>query len=78
MLKNDLFKLMNDAVFGKFEKTQRDKTYQNRKKKKLFTVRTKLSYYKVFHRKCIMNSNEENSDINKYMCLLRFINIRSK
>ena len=78
MFKNDLFKLMNDAVFGKREKTQRGKTYQNRKKKKLFAVRIKLSCYNVFHRKCIMNSNEENSDINKYVCLLRFINIRSK
>ena len=31
--------------------------------KKLFGVRTKLSYYKVFHRKSISNRNEKNSQI---------------
>ena len=31
--------------------------------KKLFGVRIKLSYYKVFHRKSISNRNEKNSQI---------------
>ena len=32
------------------------------KKKQLFGVRTKLSYYKVFHRISISNRNEKNAD----------------
>ena len=48
----EFFKLMNNGVFGKTmkkcEKTQRYKTCRKGKKKKLFGVRTKLSYYKVF------------------------------
>ena len=38
---------------------QRYKTCHNRKKKKLFGVRTKLWYYKVFHRTSISNRNEK-------------------
>ena len=59
----DFFKLMNNAVFGrtvKCEKTQRYETCHNRKKKKLFSFRTKLLYYKVFYRKFISNRNEKN------------------
>ena len=45
---------MNNGVFGKTmkkcEKTQRYKTCRKGKKKKLFGVRTKLSYYKVFQK----------------------------
>ena len=33
---------------------------QNREKKELFSIRTKLSYYKVFHRTSISNRNEKN------------------
>ena len=66
ILKNNFFKLMNSPVFGKnygkCEKTQRYKTCHNSEKKKLFGVRTKLSYYKVFHRKRISNRNDRNRD----------------
>ena len=34
--------------YGKCDKTQRYKTSHSRMKKKLFGVRTKLSYYKFF------------------------------
>ena len=44
----------------KCEKTQRYKTCYNRKKKKLFGIRTTFSYYKVSQRKNISNRNEEN------------------
>ena len=33
------------------------------KNKKLFGVRTKLSYCNIFHRKCIDYKNEKNSNI---------------
>ena len=37
----------------------------NNGEKKLFSMRTKLSYYKVFQGKCIGNRNEENSNTNE-------------
>ena len=42
---------------------QRHQPYNNRIQKKLFSVRTKLSQHKVFHRKFVSNRNEENSNI---------------
>ena len=57
---------MNDAVFGKTMENVRDRdkalrysTYYNRKKNELFSIRTKLSYYKVFHKKGVSNRNEK-------------------
>ena len=54
------FKLMNNAVFGKTMKIVRK--HNNRKEKKLFNIRIKLSYYKVFRRRFISNRNEKNSN----------------
>ena len=38
------------------------KLVTTKRRKKLFGVRTKLSYYKVFHRTRISNRNEKNRD----------------
>ena len=43
---------------------------QNREKKELFSIRTKLSYYKVFHRTSISNRNEKNIYIYEYTLYL--------
>ena len=40
-------------------------TCNNKKEKKLFSVRTKLSYYKFFHEKFISNRNDKNYNINE-------------
>ena len=59
----DFLKLMKYAVFGK----KLWKIWENieilnlsqQKKKKLFSIRTTISYYKVFHRTVIRNKNEK-------------------
>ena len=56
--------MMNNAVCRTFRENVRKhrgkKTCHNRKMKMLIGVRTKLSYFKVFHRKFISNRNEKN------------------
>ena len=58
---------MNNAVFGKtmgnLKKIETLNLQVYKRKEKLFSIRTKLWYYKVFHRKFISNRNEKNPNI---------------
>ena len=60
---------MNNVVFWKpmenVKKNMEILNCNNSGEKKLFSMRTKLSYYKVFQGKCIGNRNEENSNTNE-------------
>ena len=69
----DLLKFMNKVVFGKYQENvtkHRYKTCHSRKKKESLSIKTKFSYYKVFHRKFISNRNEKTEILmNKSFCL---------
>ena len=54
---------MNNAVFGKT--MENVKKHRNIKNVELSSIRTKLSYYKNFHRKFISNKTEKNSNIDE-------------
>ena len=58
MILKETLMLTNNGVSGKTienVKKYRDTKCHNRTKKELFSIRTKLSYYKVFHRTSIIN-----------------------
>ena len=62
----DFSKLIIMLFFEKIWKRKRTYKYytcNNRAEKKLFSIRAKLSYCKVFCRTFISNKNEKNSDI---------------
>ena len=64
----DLLKFMNKVVFGKYQENVTKHRYKTCHSK--FSIRTKFSYYKVFHRKFISNRNEKTEILmNKSVCL---------
>ena len=79
----DFFKLMNNAVYETTEnvikeRDMRYKTFHNIKQKKQIVVRTKLSYYKTFHRKYVGCRNEKNADFYQQTSLFSTFNTRIK
>ena len=66
----DIFKLMNNSVFGKLcPKTQEHQTFNNRNTKKLLGVKTKLLQYKIFQSLLAIETRKTQILINKTLCL---------
>ena len=77
----DFFKLLSNAVFGKIKekckKTQKHETLDDRKKKKLFTVRNKLSHNKIVFKNLLpIKMNKTKVNMNKPVYVGQSIIIR--
>ena len=78
----DFFKLMSNAVFGKTKeeckKAQKSQTFDDRKKKKLFTVRNKLLHHNktVFKNLLPIKMNKTKVKMNKPVYASQSIIIR--
>ena len=73
---------MNNAVFEKTMENVRKKqghlTYNNRNRMQLLGTRTKLSYYKVIHRKFFVYRNGKTSNTHEKIRLFWIVNNRTK